>query len=109
MSKRTEQVAELLRTEINNIIIRDFEPPTGTLVSVSMVTVSPDLKNATAYISIIPENKLGSAMQKIKKFGGHIQRELGRHINIKTTPRIKWQLDERGLKYAAIDEALKNT
>ncbi|MBT6690967.1 30S ribosome-binding factor RbfA [Candidatus Parcubacteria bacterium] len=109
MSKRTEQVAELLRTEINNIIIRDFEPPIGTLVSIAAVTVSPDLKNATAYISIIPENKIGSALEKIKKFGGHVQKRLGQHINLKTTPRIKWELDERGLKYAAIDEALKNT
>jgi len=109
MSKRTEQVAELLRTEINNIIIRDFEPPIGSLVSISSVTVSADLKNATAYISVIPENKIGTAMEKIKKFGGHIQREIGRHISIKTTPHIKWELDERGLKYAAIDEALKNT
>lgn len=107
MSKRTEQVAELLRAEINNIIIRDFEPPIGALVSVSTVTVSPDLKNATAFISVIPENKIGSALEKIKKFGGHVQREIGNHINLKTTPRIKWELDERGLKYAAIDDALK--
>lgn len=107
MSKRTEQISELLRHEINNIIIKDFEAPLGTLVSVSEVTTSPDLKNATAYISIIPENKIGTALSAIKKFGGHIQKELGKKIVIRTVPRIKITLDERDLKYKKIDEALK--
>ncbi|PLX24979.1 30S ribosome-binding factor RbfA [Candidatus Parcubacteria bacterium] len=108
MSKRTEQVAELLRSTINQIIIKDFEAPKGTLVSVSEVTVAPDLKNATALVSIIPNNKIGSALEAIKKFTGHVQRELGSHISIKITPRINFELDERDLKYKAIDEALKN-
>lgn len=108
MSKRSEQVAGLLRTEINNIIIKDFEPPVGILVSISYVTVSDDLKNATAYISIIPQNKIGTGLEAIKKFSSHIQREIGKNISMRSTPRIKWELDERDLKYGAIDEALKN-
>ena len=107
MSKRSYQVAELLRTGINKIIIKDFEPPLGTLISVSKVTVSDDLKNATAYISIIPQNKLGSGLKAIKKFSPHIQKELGHHLSIHHTPKINWQLDETDLKYSAIDEALK--
>ena len=106
-NKRVSQVAELLRTEINKIIIRDFEPPQGLLISISEVTISPDLKNATAYISIIPDNKIGSGLEAIKKFSGHIQKEIGRHLAIRVTPKIKWQLDERDLKYKKIDEALK--
>jgi len=107
MSKRTEQVAKLLRSTINQIIIKDFEAPMGTLVSVSEVSVSPDLKNATAYVSIIPNNKIGSALEAIKKFSGHVQKEVGKHISIKMTPRISFELDERDLKYKAIDEALQ--
>lgn len=106
MNKRTEQVAALLRSAINEIIIRDFEAPKGTLISITMVTVSPDLKNATAYISVIPTDKLGSGLEAIRKFGGHIQKEIGHHLTIKTTPKIKWELDERDIKYSAIDEAL---
>ncbi len=107
MSKRTEQVAELLRQEINNILVRDFEAPKDTLVSVSEVTVAPDLKNATAYLSVIPDNKLGSALEAVKKFSPHIQHEIGKHLAMKITPKIRWQIDERDLKYKAIDEALQ--
>lgn len=107
MSRRTEQVASLLCSAINEIIIRDFEAPKGTLISVSMVTTSADLKNATAYISVIPQNKIGTGLEAIKKFSGHIQKEIGRYLKIYTTPKISWVLDERDLKYSAIDEALK--
>lgn len=107
MSRRTEQVAEYMRQEINNIILRDFEPPLGTLISVSEVTVAPDLKNATAYVSIIPQNHLGSGMEAIKKFAGHIQREISKKLTMKITPRLEFILDERDIKYSRIDEALK--
>lgn len=106
-SRRSQQVAELLRSEINKIIIRDFEAPIGMLISISEVTISDDLKNATAYISIIPQNKIGSGLEAIKKFSGHVQKMLGKRLTMHATPRISWQLDERDLKYSAIDEALK--
>ncbi|MBU1202820.1 30S ribosome-binding factor RbfA [Patescibacteria group bacterium] len=108
MSKRTEQIAELLRSEINNIIIRDFEAPMGMLVSVSQVTVADDLKNATAYVSVIPQNKTGSGLEAIRRFTGHVQRQIGKKISIRVTPKIQFELDDRDLKYKAIDEALKN-
>jgi len=108
MSKRTEQVAGLLRSAINNIIVKDFEPPLGTLISISQVTIAADLKNATAYVSIIPQNKIGSGFKALEKFGGHIQKEVGKYMTIKMVPHISWKLDERDLKYSAIDEALKN-
>jgi ribosome-binding factor A len=91
------------------MIIRDFEAPMGTLVSVSYVTVSPDLKNATAYISIIPDNKLGSGLSAIKKFGRHVQKQIRKHLHMKIIPRIKWELDERDLRYKEIDDAIKNS
>ena len=107
MSKRSSQVADLIRSELNKIIIKDFEPPMGTLISISEVTISNDLKNATAYVSIIPQNKVGSGLSAIKKFSGHAQKKLGKQLAIHTTPRIKWLLDERDLRYSEVDEALK--
>lgn len=107
MSKRTEQVSELLREEINKIIIKDFEPPMGSLISVSEVSVSPDLKNATAYLSIIPQTQLGTGLRVMKKFVGHIQRELNKTLYIRTVPKIHFEIDERDLMYKEIEEALK--
>jgi len=108
MSKRTEQIASLLRQNINEILLRDFEAPLGTMVSVTEVTVAPDLKHAMALVSIIPENKLGSTFTLIKKFGSHVQHEINKRTIMRIIPIIHWQIDERDLKYKKIDEALKN-
>ncbi len=108
MSRRTEQVSSLLCAEINQILLKDFEAPLGTLISVSQVEVSPDLKNATAYVSIIPSNHIGSGLEKIKRFGPHVQKIIGGQLKMRSTPKITWQLDERDLKYSAIDEALNS-
>jgi len=105
--KRTEQVAELLRQEINNILIKDFEPPPGSLISVSVVTVSPDLKNATAYLSIIPSHKLGSSLEIIKKFSPHLQKKLNQKIVLRVVPKISWAIDNRDIKYSEIEKALQ--
>ena len=107
MSKRTEQVSELLREEINKIIIKDFEPPRNTLISVATVAVSPDLKRATAFLSIIPQDQLGSSLKIMKKFGNYIQRELNKVLYIRQVPKINWAIDERDLRYKEIEEALK--
>ena len=108
MSKRTEQVAELLRQEVNKVIVKDFESK-GYLVSIAEVTVSPDLKNAPAYLSIIPANKIGTGLAAIRKFGGHIQKEINKSLVIRSVPKIKWEIDNRDLKYKEIDDALKQT
>lgn len=109
MSKRTEQIAELLRQEINKILIKDFEPPRGILVSVTEVTVAPDLKNATAFLSVIPTNNIGTGLEAVKKFSSHIQREVSKILVIKFVPKLHWQIDERDLKYKEIDQALENS
>lgn len=106
MSKRTEQVAELLLQEINKVLVRDFEAPIGTFVSVSVTTVSPDLKNATAYLSIMPSNKIGTVLEAVKKFTPHVQRIVNKTLKMRFVPHINWAIDERDLKYAVIDEAL---
>ncbi len=107
MSKRTEQISELLRQEINKVLVRDFEAPMGSLVSVSEVTVAPDLKHATAFLSIIPSNKIGTVLQAIQKFTGHVQRSVNQNLKLRFVPKIHWDLDERDLKYKVIDEALQ--
>lgn len=107
MSKRTEQVSALLQKDINEIIIRDFEPPLGTLVSVSLVTVSPDLKNATVYVSVLPDNRIGTGLAAIRKFSGHVQKAINKKLTLHNVPKLHWELDERAIRYDEFDRALE--
>src|SRR3989338_2136711 len=107
MSHRTEQVGEVMQREISAIIARDIEPPRDCLITVMRAEVTPDLKHAKIYVSILPENKTGSAMRVLEHNTREVQRLLNSRLTMKFSPRIKWEVDLINVKYAAIDEALK--
>ena len=107
MSHRTLQVGEVLLREISQIIARDVEPPRDCLITVMRVEVTPDLHQAKVFVSILPENKTGSALKKLQQQTGEIQRLLNAKLTMKFSPRIQWAVDLTNVKYAQIDDALK--
>lgn len=107
MSQRTEQVASLLQHHISEILVREVEPPEGCLITVMRAEVTPDLKNAKIFISILPDNKTGSALKILERNTRDIQKLLNARLTMKFSPRITWALDITTRKYAAIDDALK--
>src|SRR3989338_2258605 len=108
MSHRTEQVGEVMQREISAIIARDIEPPRDCLITVMRAEVTPDLKHAKIFVSILPENKTGSALEILRKKTRDVQHLLNQRLTMKFSPLITWELDLTTRKYAAIDEALKS-
>ncbi len=106
MSHRTLQVGEVLLREISQIIAREVEPPADCLITIMKVEVTPDLQNATVFVSVLPENKTGTALKKLQQHTGEIQRLLNKKLTMKFSPRIQWEVDLTNVKYAQIDEAL---
>ena len=54
MSRRIERVNALLREEIAGLLTREIQDPRlGTMVSITEVDTSPDLRNATVRVSIL--------------------------------------------------------
>jgi len=58
MSKRLDRVNELLRREISAVIQREFEWQ-GSLVTVSAVDVTQDLKEAKVFVSVLGGSQSG--------------------------------------------------
>ena len=96
---RLERVNELLKRELGEMIRRDFvfEAP---LVTVQQVDVTPDLKHAHVYLSVI-----GSPGQQQKVLSsllakrGALQHAISRRIVMKYTPQLHFKMDtgiERG-------------
>ena len=107
MSHRPDQVASLLEHQVSEILARDFEAPEGSMVTVMRAEVSPDLKTAKIFVSVLPENRTGSALEALRKQTRDVQRQLNSALSMKFFPRITWELDVTTRKYAAVDEALK--
>jgi ribosome-binding factor A len=95
MSRRTEQINELLRQEISEILQHELrDPRIGGLVSITHVDVSPDLRHALAFVSVYgtDDDRTGTmtALEHARPF---VRRELSRRVHLRYTPDVAFVSD----------------
>lgn len=109
MKHRQLRINELVKRELSAIITREinFE---GVLVSISAVDVTPDLKNAHVFVSILGSANGASVIDMLEAHRPALQAELSRHVVLKYTPHLVFHLDdsiERGARVLEILEDLE--
>jgi len=93
--KRSDRVRDLLHEEVSRMLQRDMKDPRVNAVIITRVDLSPDLKHAKFYVtSFAPEEKKPSILAGLKKASGYVRGELGRRLNLKFVPEIKFVFDE---------------
>lgn len=95
MTQRTERVSALLREEIATLVrdeIRD--PRMSGMVSVTHVDVSPDLRNASAFVSVLGSDEdRASTMEALEHARPFVRRELGRRLHLRAIPDVRFVSD----------------
>lgn len=96
MSRRTERINDLLRSEISELLRREVKDPrVSGLVSITEVHVSPDLRNATVFVSVLGSaEEKASTMKALETGAQFLQRELGKRLTIRRTPVLSFLIDE---------------
>jgi ribosome-binding factor A len=96
-STRQLRVAEQIKKLLNEVFIqgsfndRDLKK---AIVSINEVKISPDLKNATAYVSVIGERYPHKAIKALNKADHYFKKEMSRKLSLKYTPKIKFIGDD---------------
>lgn len=82
--------------ELSNIIRNEIKDPRiSTMTSVVAVDVTPDLKFAKAYISVLgSREEQEDTIKGLKNAEGYIRRQLAASINLRNTPQITFVLDQ---------------
>jgi ribosome-binding factor A len=104
MKHRLLRVNELLKRELSSLLVREmtFE---NLLVTVNQVDVTPDLKSAHVYISVLGANGHTEVLPKLEANRAALQSELAKHVVLKYTPHLVFHLDdsiERGARVLEI-------
>ncbi len=95
MSLRTERVASLIREEVGGYIAREFRDSGFGLITVTDVTVTPDLRIAKIYVSILGSPDVRKrTMELLEEHHGEIRHFIGSRLTTKFTPSIQFFLDE---------------
>jgi len=109
MKHRLERVNELLKRELGDLLRREvsFE---AALVTVQQVDITPDLKHAHVYISVMGnEAQTKAAMAKLHDSRPSLQHLLSKRVVLKYTPHLHFKLDdtiERGTRIINLLESI---
>ncbi len=103
---RMRQVNELVRTRVAEAISRDVELPLDSFVTVVSVETSRDLQHAVVYVMVIPDGKRVSTMKKLNGQKYVVQKALAAALKMKFTPKIRFVLDENGIRAQSIYDVL---
>lgn len=107
-NNRIGRIDEEYRKELSQIIGYELKNPNVTgMISVTKVKVTPDLKYAKVYVSILNSKNIKETMEGLKKSSGFIRTELAKRINLRNTPELVFEIDD-SIEYGAkIDSILK--
>ncbi|MFT5299639.1 MAG: ribosome-binding factor A [Mariniblastus sp.] len=101
-SRRVLKAAQAIREVVSMAIISDLKDPRISDVTVTLVEVSPDMRNAKVNVSVMgDETKQKLCVRGLQSSAGYLQQKVGRRIDTRYTPRLLFVLDE-GLKHSMI-------
>lgn len=107
MSKRIQQVNQLIKKELSQIILREVDFPKDILVTITRVEASVDLNQARVYISAMPGEKAPGILQILKRDIYDLQQNLNKRLRMRKIPRIRF-VEEKEIRGAArIEELLE--
>jgi ribosome-binding factor A len=94
--RRVGRIEEQLRMELSEIIEREIEDPRIGLATVTAVKVSPDLRNARVYISVLgDEQQRKKTMQGLNSAASFARRALSQRLaHLRRIPELTFAYDE---------------
>ncbi len=104
--KRLERVNQLVKEEISTLLQRELKDPRLGFVTVTEVDVTPDLKQAKVYVSVLgPEEQWVSSFKALQSARGFVWSWLRKHLDLRVTPELSFRPD-RSMEHAAHMQAL---
>lgn len=94
-SNRINRINEEIQKSLADALRTVKDPRvSGTMISITHVETTPDLRYAKVYVSFLDESKAPDAMKGLKSAGGYLRREVGNDLKLRYTPELVWALDD---------------
>ncbi|MCT4634842.1 MAG: 30S ribosome-binding factor RbfA [Rickettsiales bacterium] len=94
---RQLRVAELIKSVVAESLVQrkiDAEVLLEHFITVSKVKVSPDLQNATVFITIFQSNNTKEILKQINSLAPKFRSIISKSIKLKTIPQIIFRYDD---------------
>ena len=106
MPKKINQINELLKRTVGEIILKDFDTPKDSLITVTRVETASNKMKSKVFISIIPQEKEKEIIASLKKYVYYIQQGVNKKLRIRPVPKIIFVAEQDINKAIKVEELL---
>ena len=108
---RHERIAGEIQQEIGVMLAGELKDPRlAGLATVTEVRVTPDLKQARVYVSVMgTETERASTLKGLSAAAGFIRHELSERLRLRRAPEVYFVLDRSAEYGERIDELIRHT
>lgn len=106
--RRIDRIEEQLRIELSEIIEREIQDPRIGLTTVTAVKVSPDLRHAHVYVTVLGDaTQRKKALEGLRSAASFVRRSLSKRLHhMRRIPEVSFDYDEVVEKGIRIEELL---
>jgi len=109
MTDRIPRINQLIKKELGEILLKEFDSPRDALVTITRVETSTNLKQAKVYISVIFTGKQGlEIINTLKNMAYFFQKLLDKRLRMRKVPKIIFLQEAETAQAARIEDILFN-
>lgn len=102
---KADKLNELLREELAAAVNREVAVP-NTLITISYVECSTDLKQARIGFSVLPDNMVGTAIRKLESSTSQLVGILRTRLRLRKIPHLIWEFDATEKEASKIEKLI---
>ena len=107
-SYRQERVADLIREQLAELLQKEVEDPRLAQVTITAVEMSPDLRYARVFYSVLgSDQEVSEASQAFESASGYVRRELASRLKLRYMPHLQFRFDSSLVVGHRIETLLK--
>jgi len=109
MPQSIKRVNATIQRTLGEIITKEMEYPSDLWVTIAKVNTTPDLKECTVYLSVIPYHNCGTALNLLNHNIYRLQSALNKQTRMRYTPKIRFAIDDTEEKAEKIEKLIAQT
>jgi ribosome-binding factor A len=105
-SRRQKRVASLIKEEVSCLLIEEIQSSFSSLITVTRVEMTADLKTAHIYLSIYGTDKEEAILELLDKKKGFLRKSIASKVKLKYNPMLIFSRDLSTEYQSRIDRLL---
>lgn len=104
---RTQRIADVIHRTLARTLREEFKDPRVGMVTLSEVEVTPDLKLAKVYFTVLQESKVQETTKILNDAAGFFRSQLAKSVSLRYVPRPLFLYDDSVVRGNRIDSLLR--